>query len=177
MDSRISKRFTVLIGGLALLVVCGAVQASGARQGVKARPGEIVLLRDVPARAAYRMQPPGQALIADPSPRRELAASLGTSGMDELSDADYASMESGLADNGLNGHGVTTVERVTSGVVSGTLGRAVGDGGALSGGQLARTIGGPMGAVNGATRGIGDQVRGALAQFPLGQPPGGAGGK
>jgi hypothetical protein len=32
-----------------------------------------------------------------------------------------------------------------------------------------------MGAVTGATRGIGDQVRGALAQFPLGQPAGGPG--
>ncbi len=177
MDSRTSNRITVLIGSLALLALAGTAQASGARQGVKAQPGEIVLLRDVSTRPAYRMQPPGMALIADPSPRKELGAALGAGGMDELSDADYAAMESGLADSPLNGHGTTTVERVTNGMVSSTLGRTVGDGGVLSGGQLSRAIGGPMGAVGGATRGIGDQVRGALAQFPLGQQPTGAGGK
>jgi hypothetical protein len=57
------------------------------------------------------------------------------------------------------------------------MGRVSGDGGMLSGNQLSQAIGGPMGAVGGATRGIGDQVRGALAQFPLGQPVGAAGGK
>ncbi len=177
MDSWTRNRITGLIGVVALLAASStAVQASGARQGVKAQPGEIVLLRDVSTRPAYRMQPPGMALIADPSPRKELASALGAGGMDELSDADYASMESGLADASLSHHGQTTVERVTVGVVGGTLGRVVGDGGALSGGQMARTIGGPMGAVGGATRGIGDQVRGALAQFPLGQPTG-PGGK
>lgn len=176
MDSWTTNRFTVLLGVLVLLATTGAAQASGARQGVKAQPGEIVLLRDVAARPAYRMQPPGMALIADPSPRRELASALGAGGMDELSDADYATMDAGLANTGVSGHSVTTVERVTSGMVGGTLGRAVGDGGPLSGGQLSRTIGGPMSAVGGATRGIGDHVRGALAQFPLGQPAG-PGGK
>nr|WP_152982705.1 hypothetical protein [Stenotrophomonas humi] len=178
MDSRISNRITGFIGALVLVAASGsAAHASGARQGVKAQPGEIVLLRDVSARPAYRMQPPGLALIADPSPRKELGSALGAGGMDELSDADYAAMESGLAGSPLAGqHGQTTVERVTSGVVGGTMGRVTGDGGMLSGGQLARSIGGPMGAVGGATRGIGDQVRGALAQFPLGQPAG-PGGK
>lgn len=174
MDSWTINRVIALIGGVALATFAtGAAHASGARQGVKPQPGEIVLLRDVSARPAYRMQPPGMALIADPSPRKELGAALGTGGMDELTDADYAGMQSGLADATLSGHGHTTVERVTSGVVGGTLGRVTGDGGPLSGGQLSRAIGGPMGAVGSATRGIGDQVRGALAQFPLGQPAGG----
>jgi hypothetical protein len=162
MDSTTTNRRIALMGAMALLLAAsGVAQASGARQGVKAQPGEMVLLRDVSARPAYRMQPPGMALIADPSPRKELGSALGAGGMDELSDADYADMQSGLADAGMAGHGHTTVERVT------------GDGGPLSGGQLSRAIGGPMGAVGGATRGIGDQVRGALAQFPLGQPAGG----
>lgn len=174
MDSTTTNRRIALMGAMALLLaVSGVAQASGARQGVKAQPGEMVLLRDVSARPAYRMQPPGMALIADPSPRKELGSALGAGGMDELSDADYADMQSGLADAGMAGHGHTTVERVTGGVVGGTLGRVTGDGGPLSGGQLSRAIGGPMGAVGGATRGIGDQVRGALAQFPLGQPAGG----
>lgn len=157
----------------ALLLVPAAVQASGARQGVKQQPGEIVLLRDVSARPAYRPAPPGVALIADPSPRREVSGALGTSnGMDELSDDDYASLGSntGIASS----HHQTTVERVTTGTVNNTLGRAT-TSGVLSGNTLGRSIGGPMGAVGNATRGIGDHVRGALAQFPLGQPAGGNG--
>jgi hypothetical protein len=177
MDSRTLHRYAALIG---ILLVSTAVTesalASGARQGVKPQPGEIVLLRDVSARPAYRPAPPGMALIADPSPRRELGSALGAGGMSELSDDDYAAMGSGMADGLANGHGQTTVERVTTGVVGGTLGRVTGGDGMLSGNQMTRAIGGPMGAVGGATRGIGDQVRGALAQFPLGQPAG-QGGK
>jgi len=178
MERRTSRRSDVLAGALVLLAACsGMAHASGARTGVKPQPGEIVLLRDVSARPAYRMQPPGMALIVNPSPRRELGAALGLGGMDELSDADYAAMDSGLAGTqAVAGHGRTTVEHVLDGVVGGTLGRANGEGGALPGGELAQTIGGPMSAVGGATRGIADQVRGALAQFPLGQPAG-AGGK
>ena len=57
---------------LALLSIGAGASASGARQGVKAQAGEIVLLRDA-ARPAYRMAPPGMALIADPKPQREIA--------------------------------------------------------------------------------------------------------
>ncbi len=177
MDSWTLHRYAALIGLLLVSTVASeAVMASGARQGVKPQPGEIVLLRDVSTRPAYRMAPPGMALIADPSPRKELGSALGAGGMSELSDDDYAAMGSGMAGSQMAGHGQTTVERVTTGMVGGTLGRVVGDDGMLSGGQLSRAIGGPMGAVGGATRGIGDQVRGALAQFPLGQPAG-PGGK
>ena len=155
------------------LIVPAAANASGARQGVKPQPGEMVLLRDVSARPAYRPAPPGMALIADPSPKREVGQALGTStGMDELSDDDYASLGSNT------GAGIprsaTTIERVPGHTVHGTL-CEVTDSGMLSSGQLSNTIGGPMGAVGNATRGIGDQVRGALAQFPLGQPAGGPG--
>ncbi len=173
MAGRTSHPFLILIGLLLAFGASGAAQASGARQGVKARPGEIVLLRDVPTRPAYRMHPPGRALIVDPSPRRELAAALGGGdGIDELDEDAYASIDSAMERPASAHAGQTTVERVTSGMVGTTLGHAMGEGGMLSGAQLARTIGGPMGAVGGATRGIGDQVRGALAQFPLGQPAG-----
>ncbi|KQO02392.1 MULTISPECIES: hypothetical protein [Stenotrophomonas] len=173
MAGRNPYLFPILIGCLLAMGASGTAQASGARQGVKAQPGEIVLLRDVPTRPAYRMQPPGMALIVDPSPRRELAAALGTGGgIDELDEDGYASIDS-ATDRPSSAHaGGTTVERVTGSMVGTTLGHAMGEGGMLSGSQLARTIGGPMGAVGGATRGIGDQVRGALAQFPMGQTAG-----
>lgn len=170
MDSRKTHRNMGLVALVcAVTALPFSVQASGARQGVKTQPGEIALLRDVSTRPAYRPAPPGMALIVNPTPLRELGNALGL-GMDELSDDDYAQMGSSLADT--QPHGQTTVERVTGSALTGALGRATGDGGPLSGGQLSQAIGGPMGAVSGATRGIGDQVRGALAQFPL-APTGG----
>ncbi len=175
MDSVVAHR--IRHTGLWLMAVVltapVAAHASGARQGVKAQPGEIVLLRDVSTRPAYRPAPPGMALIADPSPKREVGQALGTStGMDELSEDDYAALGSNTG-SGV-GHAQTTIERVTGNTVNSTLGKVT-DSGMLSGGQFSNAIGGPMGAVTGATRGIGDQVRGALAQFPLGQPTGGPG--
>ncbi|UUS13784.1 hypothetical protein NMB32_17935 [Stenotrophomonas sp. CD2] len=120
---------TTLIRGLAaslgftLLAIVTSASASGARQGVKPQPGEIVLLRDVSARPAYRMAPPGMALIADPKPQREIAAALGAGGpaigMDELSDEDYAGMGAGRASPGRTGG--TTVERVTQQALGSTL--------------------------------------------------------
>lgn len=172
MDGRISGRADALAGWLLLAAACaGTAQAADAHQAVTPKPGEMVLLRDVSTRPAYRMSPPGMALIVDPSPRREVASALGIGGMDELDDADYAAMQSGLVDaTPAATHGQNSVERVAGGMVGGTLGRVTGEGGMLSGGQMARMVGGPLGAVGGATRGIGDQLRGALAQFPQMQP-------
>ncbi|HDS0951409.1 TPA: hypothetical protein QDZ34_001409 [Stenotrophomonas maltophilia] len=165
---------------LALLLALGCpmlAAASGARQGVKPQPGEIVLLRDVAARPAYRMAPPGMALIADPKPQREIATALGSgggsSGMDELSDDDYAGLGAGQTAH-VAGPGGTTVERVTQQALGGTLGRS--SDGAIGGNGLGGAMSGPLGAVGNTTRGIGDTVRGALAQFPLGAPAQ-AGGK
>ncbi|OBU68402.1 hypothetical protein A9K58_06165 [Stenotrophomonas maltophilia] len=173
---------TSLVRGLSaslavvMLSVGAGAYASGARQGVKAQPGEIVLLRDVSARPAYRMAPPGMALIADPKPQREIAAALGPDaaarGMDELSDEDYAGMGAGQAVS-VAAPGSTTVERVTQQALGGTLGRS-GDG--VVGSSLGGAMSAPLGAVGSSTRGIADTVRGALAQFPLqGTAP--AGGK
>ncbi|TDV30867.1 hypothetical protein [Stenotrophomonas sp. CC22-02] len=176
MDGTAQIRGLAASLALALLAVATAAGASGARQGVKAQPGEIVLLRDVAARPAYRMAPPGIALIADPKPQREIAAALGSgdpaSGMDELSDADYAGMGAGHSTPPAAAGG-TTVERVTQQALGGTLGRN-GDG--MVGSSLGGAMSGPLGAVGNSTRGIADTVRGALGQFPLqGTAP--AGGK
>ncbi|MBN6149629.1 hypothetical protein JR065_04695 [Xanthomonas sp. AmX2] len=174
MDTAARHRVLRGIGAAAWLALFPALAlASGARQGVKAQPGEIVVLRDVSARPAYRPAPPGMALIADPSPERELQQTLG-GGLDELSDGDYAAMDATAAAPGHAG-GASRVERIAGGAIEGTLGRASGAGGSLSGAALSQGIGVPMGAVGSATRGIGDQVRGALAQFPLAQPAAGAG--
>lgn len=152
----------------------GKPVGAGARQGVNPVAGEMVLIRDVATRPAYRSAPPGVALIANPSPQREIGRTLGTDdGFAELSDDDYASMGAtanlqGAADHG--GRPATTVERMTGSAVTGTLGRVAGTDGLLNGNNLSHTINGSVGAVGNATRGIGDQVMGALSQFPLGAP-------
>ncbi|HBK45004.1 MAG TPA: hypothetical protein DDZ67_00925, partial [Xanthomonadaceae bacterium] len=129
-DNRRLQRLLLVV----LIAVPLAAQASGARQGVTRQPGEIVLLRDVSARPAYRPAPPGVALIADPSPRREVGQMLGLS---ELSDDDYAAMGSGsTAGTGVQAGAGTTVERMTGPVVNATPGRVAGSDGVLSGSQL-----------------------------------------
>ncbi|WMJ69265.1 hypothetical protein [Stenotrophomonas sp. 24(2023)] len=175
MDSSSQRGSAVRCAAIVLLALPMLAAASGARQGVKAQPGEVVLLRDVAARPAYRMAPPGVALIADPKPQRELAAALGSGdagGMQELSEDDYAGMGASRA-AGLAGPGSSTVERTTQQALQGTLGRT-GEG--ALGGSLNSALGGPLGAVGSTTRGIGATVQGALAQFPMGAPTP-AGGK
>ncbi|HZY32847.1 MAG TPA: hypothetical protein VFE75_03705 [Rhodanobacter sp.] len=51
--------------------------AADAQQAVKARPGDIELLRNVSTRPAHHPAPPGMALMVDPSPRHEIARALG----------------------------------------------------------------------------------------------------
>ncbi|NZA25009.1 hypothetical protein H0E84_01295 [Luteimonas sp. SJ-92] len=151
----------------------GLAQAAGARTGVEPKHGEIVLLRDVNARHAYRPMPPSIATIVDPTPNRQIDRMLGTG---ELTDAEFAAMDSGNSMNLAGRHGVGAVERMTGTAVGATLGRATADGGALSGGGINGALSAPLGAVGTATRGVGDQVNRALSQFPFGQSPAGNGG-
>jgi len=103
-----------------------------------------------------------------------VGAALGTStGMAELSDDDFAGLGAGQAAAPAHA-GTTTVERVTSNALGGAVGRlGSSNGGIISGNQISGAMSGPLGAVGNTTRGIGDTVRGALAQFPMGAPAGG----
>lgn len=158
-----------------LLGVSAPGEASDARRGVQANPGEIVLLRDVSARPAYRPAPPGVALIVDPSPQQALSGALGTRGrseLGELSDEEYAAFDAGAA-GGPQAQGQTTVERMTQQSLSGSLGGlASRDSG---GNTVNQMVGGVTGSLGNTTRGIADQVTGALSQFPgMGGAAGGA---
>lgn len=159
---------TLLITLAAAALVPGVALAAGSRTGVQPNPGEMVLLRDVNARHAYRPVPPSVALIVDPTPNREVHGTLGTG---ELSDADFAAISSG--------------QRLGTAAPASTVGQSVGNAmaaglgtgqvkhGAMTGDGFGGATSGPMGAVTGATRGIGNHVTGALSQFPFGQKPGG----
>jgi hypothetical protein len=97
------------------------------------------------------------ALMVSPSPQPEILASLGSG---ELSDDDIAQL------------GATPPPTVQlQSTVGQTLdGMLVGGNGAntVAGNGVSNTITAPIGAVANATRGIGDQVQGALAQMPIG---------
>lgn len=156
----------------ALAMACAtAARAGEVRQAVKARPGELVLVRSVPTRIADRPAPPGRALLIDPTPRREVAAALGSGQRGgELTDAEYAALDSGPAPRGLS-----TLQTQTA-ALSRNLGN--GDGATRT---RAGSVGGtlsPLGAVGASARGAGEQVRQALSALPFptaptGQPGGG----
>lgn len=150
---------------LGALLLPAGVLAADAHQAVTAKPGDIVLLRNVSTRPAYRPAPPGMALMVDPSPRRELSQALGT---EELSDADYASLGATPVQGSRHN---TVVGQVVGNALDDSLN---GNGGRLgaSGDGIGNMMTGPLGAVGNATRGVGDQVRGALSQLPGMMPSG-----
>jgi len=160
------NQITILI---AAALLPGMAAAAEARTGVHPRHGEMVLLRDVNARHAYRPVPPSVALIVDPTPTRELHRALGTG---ELSDADFAAISSGQS---LGAAGpAATVERSIGGALAAGLGTGgVKHGGAMSGDGFGNGASGPLGTVGTTTRGISNQVNSALSQLPFGQKPGG----
>lgn len=150
----------------------GIAAAADARAGVHPRHGEMVLLRDVHARSAYRPAPPGIALIVDPTPNREINHALGTG---EMNDADFAAISAG------HRSGPVRAASGIEGNISNALGVSLGTGGvqhngAVSGGSVGGALSGPLGTVGTTTRGISSQVTGALSQFPLGQTSTGPGG-
>lgn len=142
-------------------------RAADAHVGVHPGKGEMVLLRDVSARPAYRPAPPGIALIVDPTPNREINASLGTG---EMSDDEFAGMATGPVD--ANGVPASLPAQIVDRALGGSVGGLAGANGSLSGDGIARGIGGVTGTLGGATRSIAPTITGALSQFPLGGNPG-----
>lgn len=151
----------------ALLLPISAI-AADAHTAVKAKPGDIVVLRNVSARPAYRPAPPGMALMVDPSPRNEINHALGTG---ELSDADYASLDASPTPGSSHR---TVVEQMVGNTLVGTLGDNSGSRGVARNGA-GNVISGPLGAVGNTTRGIGSQILGAMSQLPTMTPAATAG--
>lgn len=155
------------VGTAAVLALAATTPASAGevREGVKARPGEMVLLRSVPTRVAYRPAPDGRALLIDPTPRKEISGALGADG--ELSDAEYAAIGGGPVHQA-----VGTLRAQTSALA----GRSdTPDATRMPVRGVSEAVS-PLGALGGAGRGIGDQVKAALGAMPLPTAPGQGGG-
>jgi hypothetical protein len=146
---------------LGMLVSPMPAIAADAHKAVQVQHGEIVVLRNVSARPAYREAPPGMALIVNPSPRHELNGALDTG---ELSDDDYADLNVNASTGNRGAHG-TTVERTIGSALGGSLGsraNASNDAGGTGFGHVVAT---PIG-IGRVTSGIGNQMQGALSQLP-----------
>lgn len=155
---------------LVLLLPMAGAWAADAHKAVQAKPGEMVLLRNVSARSAIRQAPPGMALIANPSPQDNLSAALGAQ---ELSDDDYANLDASVS--GAHGAHATTAERMVHSALNGSLGTSQGRTGGAAGNGFSNLVAGPTGAIGRTTGGIDNQIQGALSQLP-GMSPAPAGG-
>lgn len=155
-----TSRLLVLCPLVIMLALGGlpfAGHAADAHRAVDAKPGDIVLLRTVSTRPAARPAPPGMALMVSPSPQPEILATLGGG---ELSDEDIAQL-------GAAPSPTAPLQSTVAHTLDGMLVRGGGNTTVASNG-VSNTVTAPIGAVGNATRGIGDQVQGALAQLPFG---------
>ncbi|HTV85246.1 MAG TPA: hypothetical protein VME63_07565 [Dyella sp.] len=145
--------------------------ADGARVAQKAKPGEIVLIRNVATRPADRAPTaPGLALMVSASPNPQLSNNMSGAGSGEITDAEIADLNAGPnAGNPASGStGVQRSLRTALGANSG--GNSAG---AVSNNGVSNLVSGTAGgagaaaSVTDSTRGIGDQVTGALSQIPM----------
>lgn len=136
----------LLVGG----VWPNSSDAAGSRSAVEAQPGELVLMRAVPARPAARSAPPGRALLVDPSPRSEIEQGLSSL---EITDGGYGQIAAGASSGGATPSSAIS-QSVTQSLqsVSGQAGQR--------GGSPTMSFGG---SVSAATGSIGSQVTGALS--------------
>lgn len=139
-----------------LLVMPGssAVVAAGVAYQVHAEPGDIVVLRNVPARPAARQMPPSLALMVNPSPASEIVQGLGAA---ELSNADYAALSAHASRGDLGSHPGTR----TAQIVRDNVQAASSD--LLTPTQGGASLGAAGSAIRATTGGIAPTVSDALA--------------
>lgn len=160
-------RIAITCAGLIALLLPALSFADGARVAQKAKPGEIVLIRNVAARPADRPPTaPGMALMVSGSPNPQLVNTLtGSHGAGEITDAEIADLNAGPAAASI------PVQNGVQRSLNAALGTNTGgnSAGAVSSNGMSNTLSAPTagGAVADSTRNIGDQVTGALSQIPM----------
>lgn len=172
MRSRIRRHRRRLIRWVAVMLPCSAVvltnfntaNAAGARRGMEAGPGEIVLLHDVPKRPAVRSGYPGTSLLVDVGPVRQTGNTKNYEGLVELNDQDAAVISAGSA---------TQIMRPISPLISsgqhspGRSSTSVGRIGITSGGGIVRSIGNVTRATDGISTQIGAAMGSLSSQIPM----------
>lgn len=139
-----------------LLVLASSLQAD---------PGDIIILRDVPAQRWDVNRHTGQPTVINPSPVREtntLNKSIRDMGLEELTDQQFSGITSnaGTAYSPVNSNFATTITDQLGGHGSGS--NVAGQMGTVHG--ITSGLGGSIsGSVGGATRNLGNDIRGALS--------------
>ncbi len=131
--------------------------------------GEIIILREVPPRIAYREAPPGPVISkANASPRQQVIDALdgATSGR-ELTDDEFALVGAGKPATGANSPIAAMSGTLATGGANGG-GTAPGGASGVLGGMNALIGAGGGGAVGRATQDIGKNVNGMLGSMPVG---------
>jgi len=158
MSSRTQQRrrrytLSAVVTFLLAVSASSAVIAAGVEYQVKAQPGDIVILRNVPARPAARQMPPSNALMMNPSPGPEITQGLGAA---ELTNADYAALSANAPGLVTGPHqGPLTAQLVRENVQAATTGL-------LTPTQGGASLGSAGSAIRSATGGIAPSVSGAL---------------
>lgn len=148
---------------LTLCLLPALCVADGTRVAQKAKPGEIILIRNVAARPADRPPTaPGMALMVSASPNPQLGNAItGSGGPGEITDAEIADLNAGPRAGGMS---VVSNTQRSLGVAMGTNT----GGTTVSNNGVSNTVSAPAGgAVADSTRNIGDQVTNAISQIPL----------
>jgi hypothetical protein len=164
-------RCAFIAGAFALALTPVISFADGARVAQKAKPGEIVLIRNVAARPADREPTaPGLALMVSASPNPQLSNGMNQSnGSGEVADAVIADLDAGPT-AGHAAPGQTNVQRsLNAALGTNTGGNSAG---AASNNGVSNLVSGSAGGGAGAsvadsTRNLGDQVTGAISQIPM----------
>jgi hypothetical protein len=142
---------------IALLAIASSVQAE---------PGDIIIIRDVPAQRWDVNRHTGQPTVINPSPVREtnsLNNTLNNMGMEELTDQQFSGITSNV------GNAMSPISAQFTSTLTKELG-GHGSGGSSLGGHMGTIhgmtsgLGGSIsGSVGGATRSLGSDIRGALS--------------
>lgn len=158
------RRTCVVVASMLVLSLAPALcMADGTRVAQKAKPGEIVLIRNVAARPADRPPTaPGMALMVSASPNPQLGNSItGSNGPGEMTDAEIANLNAGPQAGGVSV--LPNSQRSLSVALDTHSGRTT-----VSNNGVSNTLSAPAGgAVVDSTRNIGDQVTNAISQIPL----------
>lgn len=144
----------LIIASVGVMTLVGMVhlsEAAGVRKAIEPVEGEMVLLRPVPKRTAYRPAPPSKATLLDAGPEEEV---LGSLGLTELSDADAAGLSAGSPAPLGSNHPNDQFRPQIHGTAAGDSRLPANRVNPMTSGAL----GGIGGTVRGATAGIGQRV-------------------
>jgi hypothetical protein len=163
-------RCASVVGVIAIAIAPAISFADGAHVAQKAGPGDIVLIRNVATRPADRNPTaPGMALMVNASPNPQLNNAISGSGnTGEMTDTEIADLTAGISSRNTSSGQNSMQRSLNSALGISTGGNSAG----TASNGVSNMVSGPgpagaAGAITDSTRGISDQVNGAVSQIPM----------